>query len=163
MKSIIIEGFDGCGKSTLAKQLGRFYNLGIHVIGGKPKSNDIAKEMSWYQCLIAKHSLAIFDRVTCISRLCYELDMNELHRAMLLRDLSYLESSCIFIWTTVPNEVHEIKEYDTDEHIKHITENRDIIKANYHSVMTSIDHIHYDYTDMPMDDLLNEINMRVQE
>lgn len=159
MKSIILEGIDGCGKSTLALQLGAHYGVGIHSIGGPPRNNDTAITMSRYQMNIADSSTVIFDRVTSMSRLCYEQDLSKLHTAQMKNDMEFLLKKCIVIWVTNPVPVNEIKEYDTDEHLKAISDNHLMIKHSYHDMMEKIPHFHYDYTESTFADLVAELNI----
>lgn len=160
MKSIIIEGFDGCGKSTLARQLGQYFNMGVHTIGGRPKNDDIAFEMSTYQLGIAQHSRVIFDRVTCISRMCYEENIKNSHLLDLQEHMDFLANRCIVVWATVPKnmEMHEIKPYDDEAHLRYIDNNAARIKENYLQIMDSLNHIHYDFTEMTINELIEEIN-----
>ncbi len=158
MKSIILEGIDGVGKSTLARELGAYYNMGVHSIGGPPPNNDTAQTMSGYQVAIASSSIVVFDRVTSISRLCYEKDLSVMHVKNLGSDSLKLLHDCILIWVTNPVPINIVKEYDTDKHLKAIKDNEIMIKDNYQRFMSSVPHFHYDYTEMSFKDLIEELN-----
>ena len=158
MKSIILEGIDGCGKSQLARELGAYYNMGVHLIGGPPKNNDTAVTMSGYQVRIATASTVVFDRVTSISRLCYEKDLSTMHVKQLGMDASVLVRKCLVIWVTNPVPINVVKDYDSDEHLKAIKNNEVMIKDNYKRFMDTCPHFHYDYTEMTFKDLIEEID-----
>jgi len=157
MKSIIVEGYDGCGKSTLARRLGGFFGLGVHMIGGPPKSDEQASTMANYQLAIAEHSNVVFDRITPLSRLCYEEGLDDRHVAVMYAYMDAIIRHSIVIWATVPKVKHEWKEYDTKDHINKILANEENIKHKYHEIMDTIPHIHYDYTEMSFEDLLEEV------
>ena len=162
MKSIILEGIDGCGKSQLARELGAYYSMGVHSIGGPPKNNDTAVTMSGYQVRIASASRVVFDRVTCISRLCYEKNLSTMHVKQMGMDAASLLNKCIVIWVTNPAPLNVVKEYDTDIHLQAIKKNEVMIKDNYQRFMETTPHFHYDYTEMTFKDLIEEIDSCIQ-
>lgn len=77
---IILEGFDGTGKSTLAKQLSNELGFNATHPGKRPTTKDEIVSMTRDQVGLftyAKHVNLIMDRCTPISSLCYNLGMPE--------------------------------------------------------------------------------------
>jgi hypothetical protein len=52
---------------------------------------------------------------------------------------------------------HVTKEYDTAEHISHITDNKAQICDNYERIFKNIDHIRYDFRDTSIDMVIDMI------
>jgi len=146
MKSIIVEGYDGCGKSTLARQLGDYYQIGVHSIGGPPRDNGSADRMSLLQLDIITHSCAIFDRITSLSRLCYEENLTENHSGSLMEDFHFAVKKCIVVWVDTINPIHILKDTDSKQHIESIGKRRHDIMREYSFHMDCVSHIKYDYT-----------------
>ena len=109
--SIIVEGPDGCGKSTLARAIGMQLNRPVINIGPKPKN---LWELS--KCLRTQYALSkqgvIFDRLTAISHQVYQNNLNNRFYKKILK--SILENSFLIICLT-DEPIHVIKGYDTPE------------------------------------------------
>jgi len=156
-RSIILEGMDGSGKSTLARALASKFETGMFSIGGPPSSDEIAMDMAVIQYEIMERHAIIFDRATPISRLCYEIRLPDLHHKELFDVMDSMLDHAIVIWCIGNSDDHEIKTYDTKEHIEHITKNHGLIKNRYASIMKEIPHITYDFNVDTLEDIFRSI------
>ena len=155
---IILEGTDASGKSTLAKYLCEELNLGFFTAGGPAKDNVAALA----SCAVQKTSYnCVWDRVTPISRRAYQFNViSDAHRDILegfADDL--VKQDCIFIWCIGSGE-HKLKDHDTEEHIKHITDNETVIRNNYVEIFDGIPCIIYNFKFMTMKEVLSWIKAR---
>ncbi len=144
--AIIVEGFDNSGKSTLAASLGR------RVVHPGPRPGP-KEEYSYIenQMHMATQKV-IMDRITAISQPCYgDVGSWPFYRPYVIEMLNRFP--CILIYCRPPTEVikdfskHELKSYDDEKKVKWLQDNADRIIANYDSVMSSIPHLKFDYTD----------------
>jgi|SaaInlV_100m_DNA_6_1039743.scaffolds.fasta_scaffold00336_29 hypothetical protein len=149
--AIILEGFDNSGKSTLANYLSEKLKMPIYHPGGPPKDDEAA-----FKCLLEQQQLAskpvIIDRVTSISRQCYEPDTLNSHELCVALDKLLSSKRVILVYCRPPNSVlhdwkgHETKDYDSTDHIEFIMDQADSIINNYDKLMTQFAHISYDWT-----------------
>jgi len=69
-----------------------------------------------------------------------------------------MEPFSVLIWCKVDGDdydlVHDVKSYDTAEHVKDITDRRAEIEANYSRIMEHTFHIKYDFKRDPYSDLV---------
>ena len=158
--SIVLEGFDGAGKSTLAKFLANAFGLPI-VSAGPPAKNDAHAIDCCYDQLCAAETGAILDRITPISRICYQQDVSFEHQSVLHKFLTEIYGLSVIIWCRPSVYTHERSEYDTDEHILDIENRESHIKANYIKIMKSIPHIEYDWRYDNRILLMDEIKRRM--
>lgn len=149
--AIILEGFDNSGKSTLANFLSDKLKMPIYHPGGPPADEEAASEYIAEQLELASKSV-IIDRVTSISRQCYEPD--KLFNVELSNALKTLlnQPRAILVYCRPPDSVlhdwkgHETKDYDSTDHIEYIMENSNRIINNYDRLMTQVKHISFDWT-----------------
>lgn len=133
---IILEGFDGAGKSTLASRLSKKFNLVSYHAGGKPLS-----EIHKNECIRVQRAISDFpvihDRVTCVSTFCYEMLMSKpdghdmVYHAKRLLDYN---PNTIYVYCRHEEkyeQAHEIKDYDSNEHLAYIAANRKRIIEHY--------------------------------
>ena len=155
-ESIIVEGLDASGKSTLVGKLSEIFDLPIHVAGGPPGGDDAA-----LKCVSDQYAAAIdgviLDRATVISRQCYE-DISAKHRKQLNVSLAYLLKRAVVIYCSPATfGEHVLKDRDSLEHLEHIEKNAVAIADRYERLMRFIPHITYDFNSTPIDDLVEEI------
>lgn len=156
MKCIVLEGYDGCGKSTLSRYLSKKYSLGIHLIGGRPKDDIQALLMARQQLYISKYSFVIFDRITPISRICYE---KSLTNEKVMRHIMYdILHNSILIWCKTDRPRHMNEDYDDMDHLLDIDRRKDKILKRYGDIMSESDHIEYDFTTDDLDELVRQID-----
>ena len=136
-KSIIVEGFDNMGKSTLIKVLREELDMDGYIAGGPPKTQKEARDRCREQMALAPMGI-VYDRCTPISDMCYTFP-NE-NEGLFDHTREYLLKYCIVIFCSTEWEesTHEVKEHDTEEHLAFIEENRDAICNRYNELMAAI-------------------------
>ena len=159
LPSIILEGMDGVGKSTLAKALSSIYNIPLNTIGGPPSTDKMAEEMSQSQIMMASKERYVFDRVTSISRVCYEKKLDTTHHYRMLRDAITISGMCHIIWCITDEPKPKQKDYKSLEHIERVKENHDMIYSRYFWIMKDWVHnvVIYNYTDTSVSELVKEL------
>lgn len=120
MISVVLEGMDGVGKSTLSKTLSDRLDIGTHIIGGRPESDDVATAMSASQVELVKEGNIIFDRLTCISRLCYESQLSTTHAMDLITDMVEIGNHAIVVYCYTRNPQPVDKDYKSAEHVARV-------------------------------------------
>ena len=144
--ALIIEGFDGCGKSTLAQKFG----LEVKHPGPRPKTWGDEQRCLEAQLRDARLPI-VMDRITCIS--------SQVYKGLLFdkKYMSYLDrmvytTNCVIIHCRPPTDVvldmlnHEAKSYDTKAHIDDITKNAKTYLQAYDNLLKSTPHLLYNYT-----------------
>lgn len=141
---IVVEGFDGTGKSTVVEALVETLGLPVLAAGPAPPSDSLAIIDSLVQLF---EEPVIHDRITPISRLAYQLDLSVGHRAEMQEILKFFKINSIFVFcvNTDNDENHKVKDYDTPSHLRHISENKGIICENYERLFANIVHFRYDF------------------
>ena len=137
---IVVEGYDSTGKSTLVDILAKKLHLAKNTAGGPPPSSTIALIDSQYQLYSDN---IVWDRITPISRMAYEpLNKNNIEewREYKLIIAEMIRQKTIFIWSNHVFDIHILKEHDTKEHIKYITDNKKIILKRYEEIFSIIPH-----------------------
>lgn len=161
---IVLEGFDMSGKSTLASQ------LGLPVLRPRPiKKNhfsDRILDMQTQRMLLHSEHDLVFDRLTCISDLAYDVKASTYKQLVYQRELKCLLQSVqdIVIVYCIPSKqvdlsMHEFKGTDTKASIDNMIKNQDTIQFMYEEIMQQTPHIVYDFHTMTVDDIKDEINM----
>lgn len=138
---IILEGPDGSGKSSLAKQLSKDLNMSEFWSAGPP--GDILRVK---RCCIKQFEMkdTIFDRVTCISEQCYNINISQLRSQLLNYYLfKMLEDSIIIYCTALVEESTD--GLRNEEHDKLVRDNFEEIKLRYKNIMLNIKHIEYNF------------------
>lgn len=133
---IICEGYEAAGKSTLSKHIAHVLHLKWRT-AGPPPSSDLAAMADCYFQYMSRD--VVWDRVTSITRQAYQLDINDMHRRRLEQHCEKLQAQgALFIWC-VGNGDHVLKDYDTPDHVKHVTDNETVIRNNYQDIMSNLD------------------------
>jgi cytidylate kinase len=164
-KIIVIEGPDGAGKSTLAKNLGEHFKWPI-VHGGGPLTNrheflDRARTKGWNTPEVPR----IFDRVSYISERVYAKE--PLVSSLELNIwLSKVKPVLIFCCLTSSAEmVRHIfagpKAHKTIEHLEEVKKNHAEITRKYRFIMAPLYPINYDWEKCDFRNLLTQINNRI--
>lgn len=114
-KSIIVEGLDNTGKSTLCQYLSDHLKLPLFRAGPPPLNEDLIKVCCEYQLGWMYSRPCIFDRVTPVSTHCYNPSMSHMCDYF-LNSLSAMRSLSIFIYCS--KEFSEtFDSYETPEDI----------------------------------------------
>jgi len=143
MNSIILEGPNGCGKSTLAKLLSEKYGLRIYH-ATKPASHFEAIELAYGEYHLAKIP-AIFDRSHAISRLIYQRDtVGILERELLevITARSMIQYNIIYCIGHGKRDID--KAHYTPELIKE-TQDQENIRKRYDRAFHYIKHQKFDF------------------
>lgn len=170
---IILEGPDSSGKTTLAHALSEIFNLPVHHFGGPPE--DPAELRDRIEFMFDEHSDRIFDRIPLISEQVFSILRNWNGMNVLTKANAYyvrlLEIRPILIYCRPPEDklvhcYHEIKEYDSEDHIKAVEANKKALMERYDFVMDSDllpDYIVYDYTKDTFSELVKIIKSMAKE
>ena len=155
-RSIVIEGPDNSGKSTLAKNLSKILKFPIIKAGPPPKSNSLILTCCDLQYFWMLDRPCIFDRITPISHQCYN-DLDEQCINYLNSKLYDMRPMFILIYCNVKfNFTQENYESDNDKKIvedryeKVIEKYRKIMLTNRAEIIFSgkIDSVINDLTSM---------------
>lgn len=144
--AIILEGFDGAGKSTLAEKLG----FSVMHAGGPPRDFQHMKECLDNQLAKCEPGV-IFDRVTCISHQVYGGHMFD---SMLLDYMSQMlrKPHTILVYCRPPDEIlmdfsrHIPKIHDSKQHLEDIEANVKLYIERYDHIMSTVANVKFDYT-----------------
>lgn len=128
-RSIILEGVNGSGKSTLSEHLSRTYDLPVHHAGPAADGIVNAFDNCVEQIGLIKKG-CIMDRVTPISRVCYENSMLPFEVASLSIFMTLMSMDAVIIYCMGEGPFTE-KEYYPEGHMQEIIDQRDLIKNNY--------------------------------
>lgn len=151
---IIVEGIDGSGKSVLVKRLGELYDLPTVWAGGPPSSDEEAishcikqLELDWVIC----------DRVTPISRTCYQTGISQLHRENLLGMLRQMLRDSVIVFCIGQGE-ESADGHRNDDHDEFVRREFDRIKYAYIELMQNIPHVTYDFKTETAEKLCDRIS-----
>jgi len=159
---IVVEGYDGTGKSTLVDSLAKKFHLSKDTAGGPPPSSTIALIDSQYQLYSDN---IVWDRITPISRMAYEeyrIENKSEWEEYKLILAELIRQKTIFIWCNHVFDVHILKEHDTPEHIEYITKNKAQILKRYEEIFSIIPyHIVYNAKSCTLEYVLCQLNHRL--
>lgn len=140
-RSVILEGPDGCGKSTLAEFLSQHLMLPVKVAGPPPKNvfqeiRNTTEQIYWLK------KGCILDRCTPVSQAVYR---NKPQSMLYNSVLDYMATKAKIIFCITDSPEHERKHYDTDDHIEYIETQSNMICQNYMKVLSRHAHTVYDW------------------
>lgn len=138
MRPLIICGYDGSGKSTLARELGAYYNCPVFHAGPPPRDDVHAMVCTKRQYEAISRGMCIWDRVTPISRQCYQYDISEGHKWELNNYLHNMLIKAILVYCVGEPTTHKLKDYDTAEHTAYLSENEVRIRSMYEHLMDAV-------------------------
>jgi hypothetical protein len=142
--SIILEGYDGAGKSTLANQLSKTLKMPVFHAGPKVSTDVEAMECCRDQ-MMEMTERRIMDRVTPISRLCYQVGLSDLHSYDLLEALIDMKRYSYVVWCKPTKYVHIPRQGEDLDHVRDIEARRASILMKYDRVMPAFADIVYDW------------------
>jgi hypothetical protein len=146
--AIILEGNDSSGKSFLADRIG----MPVYRSGGPPRNHNHMLECLRDQ-LMAVEDNYVLDRVTCISQQIYN-EPKDVHADYLLKILSTPGTVLVHCRPSDLNYAltkHEVKAYDTVEHLEKVVSNYHNISQAYDRFMSKVPHITYDWQSQDLD------------
>jgi len=160
MKSIILEGPNASGKSTLAEKLRVDFTLPYSHSGPNPGDTQQALDACSQQLERLRNGY-IVDRVTPISRPIYDHDrIPELELILFNRRLEEMLEYAVIIYAC-GDGVHEPKSYYPSGHLKKITEEKQLIRDLYSEYMQGVDHINFDWRKDSYEKLVEKINEKL--
>lgn len=158
--SIIVEGADASGKSTLVTKLSDHFGIYPFRAGPKPIDMEHAEICMLYQTTWLEKSPCVWDRFTGISNVCNLPEIT--NQADLIMHASYVkrasQAAVIVVCTAQDISKHEPEPNETQEDIDFVYKNNHIIRANYTKFAHDFPHaIGYDYNVMSLDSLVRRI------
>lgn len=128
MKNIILEGPDGSGKSTLSKTLVQCLGMSLQSGEGPEKfQGEILERIERY----SKQDNHIFDRHPCVSHPIYSKYKPGLTKIPNHIIDNFYSSKPLFIYCYGRGHSHELKNYDTPDHIKTVIKYDEEIRDAY--------------------------------
>lgn len=143
---IVLEGPDGGGKSTLAKDLNGSFNYPVVSSEGPEKyDGEIDERIRRYADLYRHNKRVIFDRHPCVSQMAYALMNSQSTPAASLISAFYLNQPLLIYCRPNPgSKRHTVSgEYDTPEYLKRVDDNYDQLMKWYDE--WALHHAHYIY------------------
>jgi adenylate kinase family enzyme len=162
MTLIILEGQDGCGKTTLGERLSLDFNMPFHPSRGPAKNLDE---------LLANHTKDIaitnglLDRYTLISNWVYKRTSKQPslhHPEEIVNALKFHPAVLIFCETDDPMPSKAPKKHKTEEDLRQCLANASRIKSRYQLMRDylqskHVDFIVYNWQNQPLDYLKRQI------
>lgn len=155
MITIVLEGPDNSGKSTLANVLSKAFNLPVKSSQGREKyPGEVNERVKSY---LQDNRSIIYDRHPVVSQTIYSLVVKNTKIDEALVDQFY-SSKPIFIYCKGLNKMngHIQKEYDEPEYLSLISEKYDLLSAEYDDWAVNNAHLIYRIGDN-IPDLINRV------
>ncbi len=159
-RSIIIEGADATGKSTLATKLGEHYGIYVFRAGPKPTSAKHDEICMLYQIEWIRKTSCIWDRFTGISNVCNlpGLSMHATKMHAYYTKKAQLDATVI-ICTTENIEEHNREDYETDKDLERVKIEHETVSNNYKKMAYNLAKvIRYDFKVRTLESLIEELD-----
>lgn len=167
---IIIEGPDNSGKSTLATYLGYELNIEVYHGGGPPASEE--QLLQRINFCLDNHDKYIFDRIPLISEPVYSILRPQGNMLANHEDLYYHfrklkpiiiycrpQTGLLLNW-----EKHNVKAYDSKDHVEKVIEKAEQLVNRYDEVMNSEflpSHLTYNYEEDGYDKIVEDVRNEI--
>ena len=136
MKSIIVEGPDNTGKSTLAQRLSSHFGVPLFRAGPAPSGFSMVRTCCDYQFGWMMQRACVFDRITPISHSCYH-QLDTLEAQYLAGTLEVMLNRCIVIYcNTIFGMTRDTYETDQDDLL--VKSQQTIVTDAYKTMMRNI-------------------------
>lgn len=146
IKSIVVEGADNTGKTTLARYLSSYFGLPYIAAGPPPRRLDLIKSCCDYQWQWMLERPCVFDRITPISHQIYHNFMSSQVKDMLDEYMIKMRKKCIIIYCTkVLGESYE--DYESEEDRQLVLAQQEKIMSKYEDFMVGQADIVFDGQD----------------
>lgn len=154
---IIVEGFDGSGKTTLADKIGALLKWPVLYTGGPTKD-----EADVLSCLLRSRQRmtkrCVQDRITHVSEAAYSIHSHPNKAARAIDNLRDIGPNVMFVYCRPPVDFlmqelsgHTRKEWDTDEHMAKVVANARQIVSVYDTLVATValrsNIVHFDRTE----------------
>lgn len=159
-RSIIVEGADASGKSTLATKLGEHYGIYTFRAGPKPVDREHAEICMIYQCAWLSKTSCIWDRFTGVSNVCNLPTIDEDDVVMHAHYVTQaLKSSVIVVCTGQNLEGHTQESYESDLDLERMRQENEQVVSNYIRMAHDLPGvIRYDFKVRSFESLIEEID-----
>lgn len=162
-RSIIIEGADATGKSTLASKLGVHYKIHVFHAGPKPTSTHHAELCMMYQLEWLERSSCIWDRFTGISNICnlpgLSRDSAKMHAHYTKK---VINCAAVIICTAENLDAHNGENYESEEDLKRVKIEHETVSNNYKRMAHDLPRvIRYDFKIRTLKSLIEELDHAV--
>lgn len=166
IRSIIIEGPDGAGKTTLAKKLADRLGATLRESDGPPKSR-IEFQIVVDECfkMHTTERLVVFDRHSLISNTVYRTALGkELFRSPIDCRIGLIDLNPIIVYCRYP-DIDEMfnrmiktgKEHKPPEYVQLVKENYIRIVNTYDIMFSGLDHVVYDQVKMTTNKIIDHV------
>lgn len=162
-RSIIVEGADATGKSTLATKLGQQYGIYTFRAGPKPTSTKHAEMCMLYQNMWLHNQSCVWDRHTGISNVCnlpgLSKQSTRMHAYYVKEALQY---SLIIVCTAENLDSHNQESYETGADLERVRKEHSTVSNNYKKMAHDLPSvIRYDFKIKPFQTLIEEIDRAI--
>jgi hypothetical protein len=162
-RSIIVEGADASGKSTLATKLGEHYGIYTFRAGPKPVDSEHSEICMIYQCAWLRKTSCVWDRFTGISNIC---NLPAIHNKDIPMHGHYanlaMEHAAIVICTGQNLDGHRQESYESDEDLDRMIMETAQVSDNYKRLAHDLPNvIRYDFKVRSYESLLEELDYAV--
>ncbi|MDJ0952540.1 MAG: hypothetical protein QNJ81_02555 [Acidimicrobiia bacterium] len=159
--SIIVEGPDSSGKSTLVDQLSEHYKIYPFRAGPKPVDMEHAEVCMVYQLQWLSKYPCVWDRFTGISNVCnlpeIEDENDLLTHARYVSEV--IKHAVVVVCTRQNLEVHKKAVYESEEDEQRMLKEATIVHSNYIKMAHDLPGaIGYDYEVMEFESLVRRID-----
>lgn len=168
---IIVEGYDGSGKTTAAEKLAERFSMTLFHAGGPPNTElDVMSCLARANSRMVRH--AVQDRVTHISESVYGMLCRPRHSALALSRISDLRNARVLLYCRPPDGKildnligHKMKSHDEADHVSFVKAKAPQLIQVYDTVIEMArQHICvlvYDYTKVNDDFLFTSVGRMV--
>jgi hypothetical protein len=162
-KSIIVEGPDASGKSTLATRLSEYYGLYVFRAGPRPVDREHAEVCMIYQTAWLSKTQCIWDRVTPISNACNMPPLDEADTLAHAHYLKVMMQHAVIVMCTAENlENHVLEPSETPVDDFNMRRDRQIVLNNYAKFAHDLPGvIRYNFKVRTFRDLIDEIDYEI--
>lgn len=169
---IVVEGFDGAGKTVLANQIASKLGWPTYHTGGPTRDMDDVR-----RCLRRTYmrflESCVQDRCTHVSESVYSLFDRPLQAAQAMSCLYELRAAKVLVYCRPPTDVlleaiasHAAKDHETSQHVDRVKlRARELISvydAIVESVKVHVDVVQYDRTTHVFDWVMDEVRSRLE-
>lgn len=170
-RSIILEGPDGTGKTTLGKKLAEDFGIPYYYAGGPPDRTDEAIAAKCQENIDRTTFVCVQDRVSLISEMCYRgvMDPEFVAQSAVLVSAflaKALENRPILIFCLADDGLERAttEDFEADDFTKQLHKFFPAITAEYHKVFGLIAAgyrgvLRYDFRQTSYEDLTHQIQL----
>jgi hypothetical protein len=146
--AIILEGADGCGKSTLSAIIAEYFDIEVYH-PGRPQTGTEMYDAIYM--IKSREGNTVIDRVPWISDVVYNIALNRPHKIPVETMNTFIDSTDIVIWCNPSIDELNIvdgKSHKPVDYLNQVKESSKRIRDEYFALFKSYpyDFFVYDYT-----------------